>query len=56
MVITESGILSVRDVALMEINDVNGFLVGEAVMRVETPGAELQNLFFPEKRERFGLR
>ncbi|UFH49839.1 indole-3-glycerol phosphate synthase TrpC [Pseudomonas sp. KNUC1026] len=47
MVITESGILNRADVELMEINDVYGFLVGEAFMRAEEPGTELQRLFFP---------
>lgn len=49
VVITESGILSAGDVALMEFNDVYGYLVGEAFMRAESPGTELQSLFFPEK-------
>jgi indole-3-glycerol phosphate synthase len=31
----------------MEINQVYAFLVGEAFMRAEQPGAELQRLFFP---------
>ncbi|PVZ15766.1 MULTISPECIES: indole-3-glycerol phosphate synthase TrpC [unclassified Pseudomonas] len=47
MVITESGILNRADVELMEINGVYGFLVGEAFMRAEEPGVELQRLFFP---------
>jgi indole-3-glycerol phosphate synthase len=49
MVITESGILNRADVELMEINDVYGFLVGEAFMRAEHPGDELARLFFPER-------
>lgn len=49
LVITESGILNRADVELMEINDVYSFLVGEAFMRAEKPGVELQRLFFPEK-------
>lgn len=49
LVITESGILNRADVELMEINDVYSFLVGEAFMRAEQPGAELQRLFFPER-------
>lgn len=44
--ITESGILSADDVALMRSNEVHGFLVGEAFMRAKEPGAELQRLFF----------
>jgi indole-3-glycerol phosphate synthase len=49
LVITESGILNRADVELMEISDVYSFLVGEAFMRAEKPGVELQRLFFPEK-------
>ena len=49
LVITESGILHRADVELMEISQVYGFLVGEAFMRAEKPGAELQRLFFPER-------
>jgi indole-3-glycerol phosphate synthase len=33
------------DVALMRANQVNAFLVGEAFMRVEDPGAGLASLF-----------
>ncbi|WP_017939820.1 indole-3-glycerol phosphate synthase TrpC [Zestomonas thermotolerans] len=50
MVVTESGILNRADVELMKINEVYGFLVGEAFMRADNPGAELQRLFFPERR------
>ncbi|MND88646.1 Indole-3-glycerol phosphate synthase [compost metagenome] len=49
LVITESGILNRADVELMEINEVYSFLVGEAFMRAEHPGNELQRLFFPER-------
>ncbi|MDR9752018.1 indole-3-glycerol phosphate synthase TrpC [Pseudomonas sp. SZMC_28357] len=49
LVITESGILNRADVELMEISDVYSFLVGEAFMRAESPGTELQRLFFPER-------
>ena len=49
LVITESGILSRADVQRMEANEVYGFLVGEAFMRAEAPGAELKRLFFPER-------
>lgn len=49
LVITESGILNRADVELMEISDVYAFLVGEAFMRAEQPGNELQRLFFPER-------
>ena len=47
LVVTESGILHRADVELMEINEVHAFLVGEAFMRAEQPGIELQRLFFP---------
>ena len=50
LVITESGILSRADVELMEINEVYSFLVGEAFMRAEDPGAELKRLFFPDSK------
>ncbi len=49
LVVTESGIFHRADVELMEISDVYSFLVGEAFMRAEKPGVELQRLFFPEK-------
>lgn len=44
-VVTESGILTPADVKLMRDNGVNCFLVGEAFMRAEDPGAELARLF-----------
>ena len=47
LAVTESGILHRADVELMEINQVYAFLVGEAFMRAEQPGLELQRLFFP---------
>lgn len=47
LAVTESGILTRADVELMLDNRVYSFLVGEAFMRVEDPGAELQRLFFP---------
>ncbi|MES2819490.1 MAG: indole-3-glycerol phosphate synthase TrpC [Pseudomonadota bacterium] len=50
LVITESGILNRADVELMEISQVYAFLVGEVFMRAENPGAELQRLFFPERK------
>lgn len=49
LVVTESGILNRADVQLMEIHEVHAFLVGEAFMRAEEPGVELQRLFFPDK-------
>jgi len=45
MVITESGINSRDDIALMRSNRVNGFLVGEAFMRAADPGERLAQLF-----------
>jgi indole-3-glycerol phosphate synthase len=45
LVITESGISSPQDVALMRQHGVNGFLVGEAFMRAPDPGVELARLF-----------
>lgn len=45
LVVTESGILEPEDVALMREHDVNAFLVGEAFMRAEDPGARLAGLF-----------
>jgi indole-3-glycerol phosphate synthase len=47
LLITESGILNRADVELMQISEVHAFLVGEAFMRAQDPGAELQRLFFP---------
>jgi indole-3-glycerol phosphate synthase len=49
LVVTESGILNRADVELMEISEVYAFLVGEAFMRAQSPGQELQRLFFPER-------
>ena len=46
LVITESGIHSSEDVKLMRDQGVNGFLVGEAFMRADEPGDELQALFY----------
>ncbi len=46
IVVTESGILTGKDVALMQKNSVNTFLVGEAFMRAEQPGEKLSELFF----------
>src|SRR5512147_2617384 len=45
VVVTESGILARADVARMRAAGVNAFLVGEAFMRAEDPGAELARLF-----------
>ncbi|RDE18027.1 indole-3-glycerol phosphate synthase TrpC [Motiliproteus coralliicola] len=45
LVVTESGILNRDDVQAMRDHDVHAFLVGEAFMRAEEPGSELQALF-----------
>jgi indole-3-glycerol phosphate synthase len=45
IVVTESGILGADDVKLMRDNQVHTFLVGEAFMREEDPGAALARLF-----------
>ena len=45
LVVTESGILGTGDVQRMREADVHAFLVGEAFMRAEHPGQELQRLF-----------
>ncbi|MFZ1851424.1 MAG: indole-3-glycerol phosphate synthase TrpC [Nitrosomonas sp.] len=46
IVVTESGIHTSSDVALMRQHHVHTFLVGEAFMRAQDPGKELQKLFF----------
>ncbi|MDB5863717.1 MAG: Indole-3-glycerol phosphate synthase [Betaproteobacteria bacterium] len=45
IVVTESGILAPDDVARMRERHVCAFLVGEAFMRAEDPGVELNRLF-----------
>jgi len=45
IVVTESGILTAQDVALMRQHAVHTFLVGEAFMRQAEPGAELAKVF-----------
>jgi indole-3-glycerol phosphate synthase len=45
IVVTESGILTPAAVALMRAHEVDTFLVGEAFMRADDPGAELARLF-----------
>lgn len=45
LVVTESGIHGLDNVALMRSHGVNAFLVGEAFMRAENPGEELARLF-----------
>lgn len=45
IIVTESGIFTQDDVALMRSNQVHTFLVGEAFMRQSDPGAELAKIF-----------
>lgn len=45
LLVTESGIVTSDDVALMRRNEVQAFLVGEVFMRAAEPGEELQRLF-----------
>lgn len=45
IIVTESGIFTSADVKLMRDHQVNTFLVGEAFMRAENPGAELAHVF-----------
>jgi len=46
IVVTESGIHTAEDVALMRQHKVDSFLVGEAFMRADEPGTQLRTLFF----------
>ncbi|NHZ90947.1 indole-3-glycerol phosphate synthase TrpC [Massilia sp. CCM 8733] len=45
LVVTESGIMGPSDVKRMRDANVHAFLVGEAFMRAQEPGVELQRLF-----------
>ena len=45
LLVTESGILGARDVKRMRAAGVHAFLVGEALMRADDPGAALSSLF-----------
>ena len=45
IIVTESGIFTSDDVALMRKNNVHTFLVGEAFMRQPEPGVELAKVF-----------
>ena len=45
IVVTESGIHTAEDVALMRQYNVNAFLVGEAFMKADDPGEKLAELF-----------
>lgn len=46
VLVTESGIATPEDVALMRGQGVHGFLVGETFMRAAEPGEALRELFF----------
>lgn len=46
LLVTESGIHTVEDVALMREAGIHAFLVGEAFMRADDPGAALKGLFY----------
>lgn len=45
LLVTESGIMSRADVARLRTQGVHAFLVGEAMMRADDPGLELEALF-----------
>ncbi|BBB24585.1 indole-3-glycerol phosphate synthase [Isorropodon fossajaponicum endosymbiont JTNG4] len=45
LVITESGILNAENVALMKLNNIHSYLVGEAFMRQPNPGQALREIF-----------
>ncbi|BFM05724.1 indole-3-glycerol phosphate synthase TrpC [Halioxenophilus aromaticivorans] len=45
MVVTESGINTIDDIAAMRGHNVNAFLVGEAFMRADDPGHRLMEMF-----------
>lgn len=47
IVVTESGIHTPEDVALLRAHGVNAFLVGEAFMKATDPGEKLAQLFGP---------
>ncbi|AMC33812.1 indole-3-glycerol phosphate synthase TrpC [Janthinobacterium sp. B9-8] len=51
IVITESGIVTPDDVALMQQNHVNNFLVGETFMRAESPGSCINATFGPAYKD-----
>ena len=48
VVVTESGIHTPDDVAVMQEAGVFSFLVGEAFMRAPEPGEKLRQMFFPD--------
>jgi indole-3-glycerol phosphate synthase len=48
ILIAESGIRTPQDVAQLRAGGIHAFLVGEAFMRADDPGAELRRLFFAD--------
>lgn len=51
IVVTESGIATPTDVAMLRAHGVHAFLTGEALMRSRSPGAALRALFDETKNE-----
>jgi len=45
IIISESGIHSSQDISMLRENGINTFLIGEAFMRRENPGAEMKRMF-----------
>ncbi len=45
IIVTESGIADSNDVAIMNMSNINAFLVGESFMKEKDPGAKLKELF-----------
>lgn len=56
LVVTESGIHSRAQIERLRAHDVHAFLVGEAFMRSDDPGARLKELFFEPDRADGGPR
>ena len=54
IVVTESGVHLPCDVAQLRGRGVNVFLVGEAFMKADDPGAKLEELFTPSQQQRAG--
>ncbi len=54
LAVTESGILSPADAAMMRASGVHAFLVGEAFMRAPDPGLALANFFATREPTRTG--
>ena len=46
LLVSESGIHTASDVALLRDHGIHAFLIGEACMQAEEPGAKLRELFF----------